>query len=174
MSAIILRLPPVRPAVMPRAPASHPDSARGGACRRGHRPGNALLSGLVRRVFGDRVSDVLSGYRVVSRRFVTSVPALAAGFETETESTGHALALTLPIGETSTRDRERPAGSASRPRTILVPGKGARPLSFFAAAGAVLLACLAFACGVLLGSVARGRQEIKRLANLAQPAPPAP
>ena len=194
-------------------------SARAGAYRRGHRSGNALLSGLVRWFFGDRVSDVLSGYRVFSRRFVKSFPALAAGFETETEFTVHALELNLPIGETSTHYRERPAGSASKLRTvtdglrilrtILVLVKEERPLPFFASAGAVLfatgigaglpvvtaflrsglvprlptavlatglvlLACLAFACGLILDSVARGRKEIKRLAYLAQPAPPAP
>ena len=60
----------------------------------------AVLSGLVRRVFGNRVSDLLSGYRVFSRRFVKSFPALAVGFETETEFTVHALELNMPIGET--------------------------------------------------------------------------
>ena len=64
--------------------------------RRGHRLGNRWLSFLVRRVFGNRVSDLLSGYRAFSRRFVKSFPALAAGVETETEFTIHALELTTP------------------------------------------------------------------------------
>lgn len=61
------------------------------AYRRGHRFGNVLLTGIVARIFGERISDMLSGYRVFSRRFVKSFPALSAGFETETELTIHAL-----------------------------------------------------------------------------------
>ncbi len=78
--------------------------------RRGHRFGNRVLTGIVRRVFGDRTSDLLSGYRVFSRRFVKSFPALSAGFETETEFTVHALELGMPLGEMRTRYQERPAG----------------------------------------------------------------
>jgi len=73
-------------------------SEKADAYRRGHQLGNAVLTGLVRRIFGNRVSDMLSGYRVFSRRFVKSFPALAAGFETETEFTVHALELKMPIG----------------------------------------------------------------------------
>ena len=84
------------------------------AYRPGHRFGNALLTGMVRRLFGDRISDMLSGYRVFSRRFVKSFPALSAGFETETEFTVHALELKLPIGEIETPTaRGRRARSAS-------------------------------------------------------------
>ncbi len=118
--------------------------------RRGHRAGNVLLSGMVRWVFGDRVSDVLSGYRVFSRRFVKSFPALSEGFETETEFTVHALELCMPIGELCTRYRGRPVGSASKLRTwvdglrilrtIVKLVKQERPLQFFASAGALLLA----------------------------------
>ena len=120
-----------------------------GAYRRGHRLGNAVLSAMVRGVFGGRVSDVLSGYRAFSRRFVKSFPALAGGFETETEFTVHALELEMPVGEIAVGYRERPAGSTSKLRTwsdglrilrtILMLVKEGRPLQFFAAAGTLLL-----------------------------------
>jgi glycosyltransferase involved in cell wall biosynthesis len=119
------------------------------AYRRGHRTGNALLTGLVRRVFGNRVSDMLSGYRVFSRRFVKSFPALVSGFETETEFTVHALELRMPLGEMEIAYKDRPAGSASKLRTytdgirilrtILVLVKDERPLPFFASAGLLFL-----------------------------------
>ena len=98
------------------------------------------------RVFGNRVSDVLSGYRVFSRRFVKSFPALAAGFETETEFTIHALELRMPIGEVATRYRGRAAGSRSKLhtfsdglrilRTIMMLVKQERPLQSFGLTGA--------------------------------------
>ena len=72
------------------------------AYRPGHRFGNAMITGLVRSIFGEGVSDMLSGYRVFSRRFVKSFPALSAGFETETEFTVHALELNMPIAEIRT------------------------------------------------------------------------
>ena len=119
------------------------------AYRRGHRFGNAVLTGLVARIFGDRVSDMLSGYRVFSRRFVKSFPALSGGFETETEFTVHALELRMPIGEVPTPYKERPAGSESKLRTyrdgfrilrtIMLLVKEERPLAFFGSAGAALL-----------------------------------
>jgi glycosyltransferase involved in cell wall biosynthesis len=131
------------------------------AYRRGHRFGNRVLTGLVAGVFGDRVSDMLSGYRVFSRRFVKSFPALAGGFETETEFTVHALELGMPIGEVPTAYKERPPGSASKLntirdgvrilRTILVLVKEERPLPFFGfAALALLLAGLGLFVPVLL------------------------
>jgi len=117
--------------------------------RPGHRLGNRALTGMVRLLFGDRISDLLSGYRVFSRRFVKSFPALAAGFETETEFTVHALELGMPIGELPTRYRGRPAGSVSRLRTvrdglrilrtIVVLVKEERPLQFFSVSGMALL-----------------------------------
>jgi len=120
----------------------------GAAYRRGHRFGNRVLTGLVGLVFGDRVSDMLSGYRVFSRRFVKSFPALASGFETETEFTVHALELAMPIGELPVRYRERPAGTASKLntirdgvrilRTIIRLVKEERPLPFFSAAAVML------------------------------------
>ena len=113
------------------------------AYRPGHRLGNAVLTGLVARIFGDRVSDMLSGYRVFSRRFVKSFPALSGGFETETEFTVHALELRMPIGEVPTAYKERKAGSESKLRTysdgfrilrtIVLLVKEERPLPFFAA-----------------------------------------
>lgn len=121
-----------------------------GAYRPGHRFGNAVLTGMVRWVFGNRITDMLSGYRVFSRRFVKSFPALAAGFETETEFTVHALELRLPVGELRTNYKERPVGSASKLntwrdglrilRTILLLVQRERPLMFFSTAAAVLLA----------------------------------
>lgn len=119
------------------------------AWRPGHRLGNALLTSLVRSIFGARISDVLSGYRVFSRRFVKSFPALAGGFEIETEFTVHALDLRLPVGELPTNYRTRPAGSQSKLRTmsdglrilstVLLLVKEGQPLRFFAAAGGILL-----------------------------------
>jgi glycosyltransferase involved in cell wall biosynthesis len=124
--------------------------------RRGHRLGNRVLTGIVRRVFGDMISDMLSGYRVFSRRFVKSFPALSAGFETETEFTVHAMELGMPLGEMRTRYQERPEGSASKLhtyrdgmrilRTIINLVKAERPLLFFACIGAVFLIV-----GLLLG-----------------------
>ncbi|MBV8588540.1 MAG: glycosyltransferase [Acetobacteraceae bacterium] len=118
------------------------------AFRRGHRLGNALLTGIVRKIFGNRVSDMLSGYRAFSRRFVKSFPALASGFETEAELTVHALELKMPIHEISVGYRERPANSASKLRTysdglrilrtIVVLIKEERPLLLFSAASAIL------------------------------------
>jgi glycosyltransferase involved in cell wall biosynthesis len=84
------------------------------AYRPGHRFGNRLLTSLVATFFGNRLTDLLSGYRVMSRRFVKSFPALASGFEIETELSVHALQMRMPIGEVLTRTRsDRPARRAS-------------------------------------------------------------
>ncbi len=88
------------------------------AYRRGHRFGNRMLTGLVAWFFGKRLRDLLSGYRVMSRRFVKSFPALASGFEIETELTVHALQLRLPIAEVATPYKERPAATSSKLRAI--------------------------------------------------------
>ncbi|MFZ2208582.1 MAG: glycosyltransferase family 2 protein [Porticoccaceae bacterium] len=111
------------------------------AYRPGHRLGNRLLTGLINRLFGGRIDDLLSGYRVFSRRFVKSFPALATGFETETELTVHALALGMPITEIATDYGARPDGSHSKLSTwrdglrILVTAlklfEKERPLIFF-------------------------------------------
>ncbi|MGI4976860.1 MAG: glycosyltransferase [Janthinobacterium lividum] len=121
-----------------------------GAYRPGHRLGNAVLTGIVARLFGREITDMLSGYRVFSRRFVKSFPALATGFETETEFTVHALSLRMPVGEHPSAYRERPSGSESKLRTwsdglrilrtIVLLVKEERPLAFFAAAAGMLLA----------------------------------
>jgi hypothetical protein len=125
------------------------DSRAAGAYRPGHLFGNRLLSEMVRRVFGRGVSDMLSGYRAFSRRFVKSFPALASGFETETEFTVHALELHMPTAELHARYRGRPAGSASKLhtlsdgwrilRTILRLIEQERPLQSFGATASVLL-----------------------------------
>jgi glycosyltransferase involved in cell wall biosynthesis len=127
-----------------------------GAYRAGHQFGNALLTGLVARLFGAKLGDMLSGYRVFSRRFVKSFPALAGGFETETEFSVHALQLAMPIGEIVARYHPRPAGSASKLRTyrdgarilrlILLLVKDERPVPFFS-----WLAVALFAAGLALG-----------------------
>lgn len=85
--------------------------------RLGHQFGNTMLTGFVAGVFGNRVTDMLSGYRAFSRRFVKSFPTLAAGFEIETELTIHALELRLPISEVPVAYRERPEGSSSKLKT---------------------------------------------------------
>ena len=160
---------------------------------------------------------MLSGYRVLSRRFVKSFPVLSGGFEIETELTVHALELALPVAEMATPYYARPKGSASKLSTwrdglrilctIVRLYKSERPLPFFAAIGAVLaahrdragdpglrhlsarmalvprlptavlatgltlLAFLSLTCGLVLGTVTRGRREIKLLAYLRQPPP---
>ena len=137
------------------------------AYRRGHRAGNTLISGLVAVLFGARVTDMLSGYRVFSRRFVKSFPALTGGFETETELTVHALQLAMPVGELPAAYRERPAGSASKLHTvrdglrilrlILMLVKDERPLPFFSLAGLMLLlAGLASGLPVVAGFLRTG------------------
>ncbi len=88
-----------------------------GAYRPGHAVGNKLLTSSVRVLFGNDVTDMLSGYRVFSRRFVKSFPALSREFETETEMTVHALNLRLPTAELEVDFKDRPAGSESKLRT---------------------------------------------------------
>lgn len=88
------------------------------AYRLGHRFGNKLLTNIVRKIFGDRIKDMLSGYRVFSRRFVKSFPTMSVGFEIETELTIHALELRMPMYEFYTPYKERPEGSESKLRTI--------------------------------------------------------
>lgn len=118
------------------------------AFRPGHVLGNKLLTGSVAMIFGSRIRDMLSGYRAFSRRFVKSFPALATGFETETELTVHGLELRLPMAEIQTPYRDRPRGSASKLhtfrdgfrilRTIVLLVKEERPLPFFMTIAAVL------------------------------------
>jgi glycosyltransferase involved in cell wall biosynthesis len=125
----------------------------------GHRFGNRLLTYAVSNLFGKRFSDILSGYRVFSRRFVKSFPAMSTGFEIETELTIHALELQLPVGEVATPYRVRITGSTSKLRTyvdglkivrlILVLYKNERPLKFFSAISAAFLV-VALALGIPL------------------------
>ena len=120
------------------------------AYRAGHQFGNAVLTGVVARIFGNRVTDMLSGYRVFSRRFVKSFPTLSAGFEIETELTIHALELRLPIAEVSVAYKERPVGSASKLKTysdgyrifkfIFRLIKQEKPFQFFGALFLLLMA----------------------------------
>lgn len=137
------------------------------AYRPGHRFGNRVLTGMVAAIFGNRVSDMLSGYRAFSRRFVKTFPALATGFETETELTVHALELRMAIGEVPARYRDRPAGSASKLRTysdglrilrtIVILVKEERPLQFFSLCGlALLLLGLGLGAPVVMQFLATG------------------
>ena len=122
------------------------------AYRRGHRLGNRVLTGILARIFGRAFNDILSGYRVFSRRFVKSFPGLSGGFEIETEISVHALELRMPVGEVETRYFARPEGSVSKlstygdgwriVRTIGVLYRVERPLLFFGWIG-VLLAAVA-------------------------------
>lgn len=186
------------------------------AYRRGHVFGNRLMTGFLARLFGRSFSDIFSGYRVFSRRFVKSFPVLSAGFEIETEISVHALELKMPVAEIETRYFARPEGSTSKLntwadgfrilRTIIRLYRIERPLLFFGAIAALLvatglvlsldlamtwmetglvprlptavlvtglmiLAALSLFTGLILDTVVRGRQEVRRLAYLALPAP---
>ena len=186
------------------------------AYRRGHQFGNRLLTGMLARLFGRSFSDILSGYRVFSRRFVKSFPVLSAGFEIETEISVHALELKMPVGEIDTPYFARPEGSASklstyrdgwrilrmilrlyrieRPRlyygtvagvlagaglllsidlwlTFMQTGLVPRLPTAVLVTGLMILAALSFFAGLILDTVVRGRQEVRRLAYLALPAP---
>lgn len=118
------------------------------AYRAGHRAGNWLLTSSVASMFGKTFSDMLSGYRVFSRRFVKSFPMLSGGFEIETELVIHALELGLPVAEIDTPYYARPEGSVSKLSTwsdgfrilwtILQLYRSERPLIFFGAFGSLL------------------------------------
>src|SRR5258708_29671854 len=84
------------------------------AYRPGHRAGNHMLTGFITHIFGRAFTDILSGYRVFSRRFVKSFPILSGGFEIATELTVHSLALALPVGDIPTPHYSRPAESAPK------------------------------------------------------------
>src|SRR6201981_393460 len=121
------------------------------AYRRGHRTGNWMLTSFLSSVFGQGFKDILSGYRIFSRRFVKSFPVLSDGFEIETELTVHALELMLPLAELETPYYARPEGSVSKLNTwrdgfrifgtMLKLYRSERPLRFFTVIG-ILLALL--------------------------------
>lgn len=135
------------------------ETGEGAAYRPGHRFGNRLFTFCVQALFGRRFSDILSGYRVFSRRFVKSFPCQSQGFEVETELTVHSLDLRLPVGEVGTPYSSRPEGSESKLnsvsdgfrilREILWLLKGNRPLMFFGSI-AVFFALLSLALAVPL------------------------
>jgi glycosyltransferase involved in cell wall biosynthesis len=118
------------------------------AYRPGHRTGNWMLTMFLSSVFGQAFKDILSGYRVFSRRFVKSFPVLSDGFEIETELTVHALELAMPVAEIETPYYARPEGSFSKLntwgdgfrilRTIIKLYRSEKPLRFFAGIGGLL------------------------------------
>src|SRR5436309_7910900 len=119
------------------------------AYRRGHRTGNWMLTYFLSAVFGQEFRDILSGYRVFSRRFVKTFPVLSDGFEIETELSVHALELALPVAEIETPYYARPQGSFSKLNTwrdgfrilgtILKLYRSEKPLRFFTAIGVLLM-----------------------------------
>lgn len=127
------------------------------AYRRGHRFGNWALTGLLKQLFGRSFTDILTGYRVFSRRFVKSFPVLSAGFEIETEISVHALELAMPVSEIMTAYGARPEGSASKLstyrdgwrilRTIITLYRIEKPILFFG----IIAAFLALA-GIILAT----------------------
>jgi glycosyltransferase involved in cell wall biosynthesis len=120
------------------------------AFRGGHVFGNRLFTGLLAGLFGRSFSDIFSGYRVFSRRFVKSFPVLSSGFEIETEMSVHALELRMPVGEVETAYGARPEGSQSKLstwsdgwrilKTIVTLYRIERPVLFYGGIGALLVA----------------------------------
>ena len=119
------------------------------AYRGGHVLGNKLFTGLLSGLFGRSFSDIFSGFRVFSRRFVKSFPVLSSGFEIETEMSVHALELRMPVGEVETAYAARPEGSQSKLstysdgwrilKTIVTLYRIERPVLFYGSVGALLL-----------------------------------
>jgi glycosyltransferase involved in cell wall biosynthesis len=119
------------------------------AYRGGHVFGNKLFTGLLSKLFGRSFTDIFSGYRVFSRRFVKSFPVLSSGFEIETEISVHALELRMPVGEVETIYAARPEGSQSKLstfsdgsrilKTIATLYRVERPTLFYGGIGALLL-----------------------------------
>jgi glycosyltransferase involved in cell wall biosynthesis len=120
------------------------------AYRGGHVLGNRIFTGLLSGLFGRSFSDIFSGYRAFSRRFVKSFPVLSSGFEIETELSVHALELRMPVGEIETAYGARPEGSHSKLstygdgarilRTIATLYRIERPVLFYGGIGGLLLA----------------------------------
>ena len=119
------------------------------AYRGGHVIGNRVFTGLLSGLFGRSFSDIFSGYRVFSRRFVKSFPVLSEGFEIETEMSVHALELRMPVGEVETSYGARPEGSHSKLstfgdgwkilKTIANLYRVERPVLFYGSIGALLV-----------------------------------
>ena len=147
---------PSAPAMIERLLSEHLDMVVGlrvdqsvAAYRPGHRTGNWMLTSFLASVFGQAFKDILSGYRVFSRRFVKSFPVLSDGFEIETELSVHALELALPVAEIATPYYARPEGSFSKLNTwrdgfrilgtILRLYRTEKPLRFFTAIGVFLM-----------------------------------
>jgi glycosyltransferase involved in cell wall biosynthesis len=147
---------PSAPKMIDRLVAEHLDMVVGlrvdqsmAAYRPGHRTGNWMLTTFLASVFGEAFRDILSGYRVFSRRFVKSFPVLSDGFEIETELSVHALELALPVAEVATPYYARPEGSFSKLNTwrdgfrilgtILRLYRSEKPLRFFTAIGVFLM-----------------------------------
>jgi glycosyltransferase involved in cell wall biosynthesis len=120
------------------------------AYRGGHVIGNKIFTRLLSGLFGRSFTDIFSGYRVFSRRFVKSFPVLSEGFEIETEMSVHALELRMPVGEIETRYLARPEGSHSKLstfrdgwrilKTIVTLYRIERPVLFFGGIGAIFVA----------------------------------
>ena len=137
------------------------------AGRGGHAFGNKLFNMVYRRMFGNDFTDIFSGYRVFTRRFAKSFPAVSAGFEIETEMSVHASQLGLPVLERPTRYGVRPEDSESKLKTFrdgfrilgmfLVLAKETRPAAFFGAIGALLvLAALVLSAPIFVTYVQTG------------------
>ncbi|MCJ9705196.1 glycosyltransferase family 2 protein [Bradyrhizobium sp. SHOUNA76] len=137
------------------------------AYRLGHRTGNRMLTGFLASTFGHTFKDILSGYRVFSRRFVKSFPVLSGGFEIETELAVYALELSLPVAEIETPYYARPEGSFSKLNTwrdgfrifgtMLKLYRSERPLRFFTVIGAVLaLASVILAIPIVITFIETG------------------
>jgi glycosyltransferase involved in cell wall biosynthesis len=143
-SAMVSKLVEERLDMVVATRVDHEDAAY----RLGHSAGNRLLTSFVTHMFGRSFTDILSGYRAFSRRFVKSFPILSGGFEIETELTIRALELELPVGEVATPYYSRPSGSASKLSTwsdgfrimwaVLKLYRPERPLSLFGAFGLAL------------------------------------
>lgn len=149
---------------------SRKDAGQAAVYRPGHRFGNWLFSTAVATLFGRQFSDILSGYRIMSRRFVKSLPVFAEGFEIETELTIHSLDMRLPVDEVETPYHERPEGSESKLNsfrdgwrillTIFWLVKEERPLPFFSAiAGIVSLLSVVLAIPLFVDFFATGLVE---------------
>ncbi|NII56407.1 glycosyltransferase family 2 protein [Luteibacter sp. SG786] len=148
------------------------DDNLAGAYRSGHRLGNRMLTSCVAMIFGGAFTDMLSGYRVFTRRYVKSFPALSVGFETETELTVHALELRMPWSEMDTPYSTRPEGSESKLSTykdglrilrmILRLFVAERPLQFFGLVGALSLS-IGVAIAVPLLTTYLATHEVPRL-----------